>query len=136
VNKPPEFTLGRLQKLKLLTLLAKRFHVEVAVGFDPVFVDFDSECPNESQSALLIREDANDMSSALNLLIESLEHIGALEMFVVFSGKPVKGERFLNVFFDPRAELLISLLPSQEPSRQVSAGFLGIAPIVEPAQFD
>jgi hypothetical protein len=67
------------------------------------------------------------MGAALNFLIEPLKHIGAFEMFVGFSGQPVKGERFLNVFFDPGAELLISLLPSQEPSPKVSAGFLGIA---------
>ena len=37
------FTLGGLQELKLLTLFAKHFHVEVAVGFDPVFMDFDRQ---------------------------------------------------------------------------------------------
>lgn len=42
-----EFTLGSLQELKLLALLAEHFHVEVAVGFDPVLVDLDGESPNE-----------------------------------------------------------------------------------------
>ena len=35
------FTLSGLQELKLLTLFTKHFHVEVAVSFDPIFVDFD-----------------------------------------------------------------------------------------------
>jgi len=57
-------------------------------------------------------------------LASTLKHIGAFEMFVVLSGQPVKGQSFLNVFFLPRAELLISFLPSQKLGRQVSAGFL------------
>ena len=72
--------------MKLLALLAEHFHVEVAVGFDPVLVDLDGESPNEPQRALLVGEDANDMSAAFDLLIEPLEHVGAFKMFVVFSG--------------------------------------------------
>ena len=41
------FTLGRLQELKLLTLFTKHFHVQVTMGFDPVFMDFDRQRPNE-----------------------------------------------------------------------------------------
>ena len=54
------FTLGDLQELKLLSLLAKHFHVEVAVGFDPILVDFDREGSNEPQRALLVRKDADN----------------------------------------------------------------------------
>jgi hypothetical protein len=66
-------------------LLAKRFHVEVTVGFDPVLMDFNCERSNESQGAFLIGENANDMGAAFDLLVESLKHIGAFEMFVVLS---------------------------------------------------
>jgi hypothetical protein len=59
-----EFTLGGLQECKLLSLFTKHLHVEVAVGFDPVFVDFDCERPNESQAALLIGKDSDDVGSA------------------------------------------------------------------------
>jgi hypothetical protein len=38
--------------MELLALLAKRFHVEVTVGFDPVLMDFDSERSNCVQSAV------------------------------------------------------------------------------------
>ena len=37
-------------------------------------------------AALLIREDSDDMGVALKLLIDPLEHIGALKMFVMLSG--------------------------------------------------
>jgi hypothetical protein len=38
--------------MELLALLAKRFHVEVTVGFDPVLMDFDWERSNCVQSAV------------------------------------------------------------------------------------
>ena len=50
----------------------------------------------------------------------------------MFSGQPVKGQRFFDVLFDPRTEAWILFLPTQQPGGQVSAGFLGIAPIVKP----
>ena len=80
------FSLGGLQELKLLTLFAKHFHIQVAVGFNPILVDFDRQRPNEPQAALLIRKDSNDMGAAFKLLIDPLEHIGALKMFVMLSG--------------------------------------------------
>ena len=116
VNKPAHSLSSGLQKLKLLTLFAEHFHVEVAVSFDPVLVDFNGERSNESQSALLIGEDANDMSAAFDLLIETLKHIGAFEMLVVFSRQPIKGQSFLDVFFHPRTEPRIFFLPAQQPS--------------------
>ena len=70
------FTLGGLQELELLTLFAEHFHIQVAVGFNPILVDFDRQRPNEPQAALLIRKDSNDMSAAFELLIDPLEHIG------------------------------------------------------------
>ena len=69
-------------------------------------------------------------------MIDPLEHVRALKMFVVLSRQPVKGQRFFDVFFHPYTKLWIFLLPAKEPSRQVSAGFLGVTPIVEPAQFN
>ena len=52
------------------------------------------------------------MGSTFKLLVKPLEHIGAFEVFVVLSGQPVKGESFLDVLFDPRAELGVFLLPA------------------------
>ena len=79
------FTLGGLQKLELLALLAKGFHVEITVGFDPVLMDFDGEGSNESQSTFVVGENPNDMGAAFDLLIEPLKPIGAFKMFVVLS---------------------------------------------------
>ena len=67
--------------------------------------------------------------------IESLEHIGALEMLVVFSRKPVKGQSFFYVLFDPHTEARILFLPAQQPGRKIPSTLLRIAPIVKPAQF-
>jgi hypothetical protein len=55
------FTLGGLQQLKLFT---QHFHVEVTVGFDPVFVDFDRQRPDQPQGAVLIGKDSDDVGSA------------------------------------------------------------------------
>ena len=63
-------TLGGLQELELFALFAQHFHVEVAVGFDPVLVDFDRQRPDQAQSAFLIWEDANDMGAAFELLVK------------------------------------------------------------------
>jgi hypothetical protein len=48
------FPLGGLQELKLFGLLAKHFHVQVTVSFDPVLVDFDRQSSDQAQGALLI----------------------------------------------------------------------------------
>jgi hypothetical protein len=48
VKKPSHSRSGRLQELKLFALLAQHFHVEVAVGLDPILVDFDREGANKS----------------------------------------------------------------------------------------
>jgi hypothetical protein len=122
--------------LELFALFAEHFHVEVAVGLDPVLVDLDGESANEPQRALLVGEDANDMGAALDLLIDPLEHVCAFEMLVMLSGQPVKSEGFLDVFFHPRAKFGVFFLPAQQPGGQISAGFLGVTPIVEPSQFD
>jgi hypothetical protein len=61
--------------LKLLTLFAKHFHIQVSRTLDPVFVDFDRQGPNQSQAAFLIGEDSDDMGSAFELLIEPFGHM-------------------------------------------------------------
>ncbi len=111
-------------------MFAKHFHVQVTVGFDPVFVDFDRQRPNEPQSAFLVRKDSDDMGSTLELLIKPLEHIGAFEMFMMLSRQSVKGKSLLDVLFDPCAESRVFFLPAKQLGRRVSAGCLGVASIV------
>jgi hypothetical protein len=115
--------------LKLFSLFAKYLHVQVAVGLDPVFMDFDRKRPDQSQGAFLIREDADDMGSTFELLVKPLEHIGALEMLVVLSGQPVKSQRLLNVLFDPRAKFWLFLLPA----KQQAAKYLRASPTSRPS---
>jgi hypothetical protein len=58
VNKPHSLSSG-LQELKLLTLFAQHLHVEVTVGFNPVFVDFDGQGSDQPQAARFIRKDSD-----------------------------------------------------------------------------
>jgi hypothetical protein len=106
------FTLGGRQKLELFSLFAKHFHIQIAMGLDPAFMDFDYEGPDQAQSAFLVGEDANNMGAALKFLINAFEHIGTLEMLVVLPGQPVKGESFLDILFDPRGQFGVFVMPS------------------------
>jgi hypothetical protein len=121
----------------LFSLFAKYLHVQVAVGLDPVLVDFDRKRPNQSQGTFLIREDSDDMGSTFELLVKPLEHIGALEMLVVPSGQSVKKSRSPQCsLFNPRAKFWVFLLPAKQPGRrQISASFPDVAPVVKPSQF-
>ena len=56
-------------------------------------------------------------------------------MFVVRPGQAVEGQRFEDVGFDPIDQLRILGLPFADPRRQISLGFLDVAPVIDPAQF-
>ena len=58
MNKPSH-SLGGLQELELFSLFASHFHIQIAVGLNPVFVDFHGERSDQAQSTFLIRKDAN-----------------------------------------------------------------------------
>lgn len=45
------------------------------------------------------------MGAPLNFLIEPLEHIGALHVFVMGQRQPEVGQRLLDIVLDPGAEL-------------------------------
>jgi hypothetical protein len=75
------------------------------------------------------------MGSALDLLVEAFEHVGALEMPMMLARKPLESERFLDGFLDPADELGVAGSPFGDPCREVLAGLLDRAAVVEPAQF-
>jgi hypothetical protein len=105
--------------LELLTLFATHLHIQVAVGFDLILVDFDRQRPDQPLGALCPSGKIR-MTWVLRFsswLIRS-SHVGAFEMFVVLSRQAVKSEGFLDVFFHPGAELRIFLLPAKQPSRR------------------
>ena len=76
-------------------------HVEVAVGFQPVLVGFNRERADQRQATFLVGEDAHDDGSALDLLVEALEHVNAPYVFVVLARQSVKHEGFLDAFLGP-----------------------------------
>ena len=57
------------------------------------------------QAALAVRKDPHHVGRSLDLLVQALQEIGRLEVFVVRARQPVEGERLLDMFFDPDAEL-------------------------------
>jgi hypothetical protein len=58
--------------LELLALFAQHFHIQIAGSFDPILVDFDRQCSNQPQTALLVRKDSDDMGTAFELLTDAL----------------------------------------------------------------
>lgn len=84
---------------------------------------------------MLVGEDAHQQGAPFDLLVEPLEQVGRLEVFVMGPRQPVEGERLLDVGLDPVAELAVHLLPAGQPLGQMAAGFGDFVQIVEPAQF-
>ena len=73
-------------------------HVEIAVGFQPVLVGFNRERADQPQATFLVGEDAQHDGSVLDLLVEALEHVGDLHVFVVLTRQWLEGEGLLDVF--------------------------------------
>ena len=86
-------------------MLAQIVHVEVAMLLEPVLVGLDGERPHEPQATLAIGEDAHDVGAAPDLLVQSLQHIGRFEVLMVLPRQPVKGQRLVDVLFDPASQL-------------------------------
>ncbi len=116
-------------------MLVQVVHVEVAMLFEPVLVGLDRQRPHQPEAAFRIGEDPNHMSTALDLLVEPLQHVGRFEMLMVLARQPVKSQRLIDVFFDPAGEPGILGRPLGKPRRQIAPRLAEIAAIVEPAQF-
>ena len=80
-------------------------HIEIAMGFEPVLVGLDGERPHEPQATFAIGEDAHDLGAAPDLLVQPFQHIGRFEVLMVLPRQPVKGQRLVDVLFDPAGEL-------------------------------
>jgi hypothetical protein len=106
-----------------LEVVAQQFLVEVAVFIDPLLVDLDRGRPHEPQATVFNGEDAHQQGAPVDLLVEAFEQVGRPEVVVVGARQTVKGERFLEVGFDPVAELAVHTLPAGQPLGQVPAGF-------------
>jgi hypothetical protein len=90
---------------------------------------------NLAQTARFIGKDAHDVGAALDLLIEALKEVRALEVFMVLLRTAVKGPRLLDVLLHPCAEPWVFERPFFDPCAQLKLGFGCTAQTVEPAQF-
>ena len=68
---------------QVLRLLLGEVHVEVAVVFEPPLVGFRAERPDQSETARRVGEDADHPGTALDLLVEPIEEVRRLQVFVV-----------------------------------------------------
>jgi len=74
----------------LLLLLGEQGHVEVTVLFQPGFVGLDAQRQHQAQTTGRVREDAHDPGAPLDLLVQTLEQVGALQVLLVLAWQPVK----------------------------------------------
>src|SRR5215472_16217602 len=95
---------------RLLLVLAQIVHVEVAMLLEPVLVGLHCEGPHQPQTAVPIGEDAHDMGTPLDLLVQALQHIGRFKVLMVLARQPVEGQCLVDIVFDPAGELRITLM--------------------------
>jgi hypothetical protein len=78
----------------------------IARGYGRIRVgDSSWRVTDEAQASVCIGEDAHDVGSAADFLVEAFEHIGALEMLMVLAREPVEREGFLDGFLDHATSL-------------------------------
>jgi hypothetical protein len=88
-------------------VLSEFVHVDISVGLHPVLVGFDGERPDEAQAALNIWEEAHDVGSTPDLLVETLQHVGGLEVLVVLARQPEEGQRLFDGLLRPARQARI-----------------------------
>jgi hypothetical protein len=104
------------------------------VRFDPILVDFHGQRPDQPQATLRVGKNPDYQHASLQLLIDPLEHIYALEVLVALPRQPVKNPGLLDVGLHPFAKLRMFALPTLEPPRQALPRLLHIPPVIEPPQ--
>ena len=103
--------------------------------FQPGLVRFGTECPYQTEATGGIGKDPHDPRAPFDFLVESLQHVGRLQVLVMLARQTVEVERLADIGLDPISELWIAGRPAREPRLQVLLGFFQVAPVVEPAQF-
>jgi hypothetical protein len=94
-----------------------------------------ARAPDQLQAAGFVGEDADDVRASVELLVDLLEHVGALEVFVVVARQTVKRPRLLDIALHPLAQRRILRLPASQPGRQIPPRLVRRAPVVKPVQF-
>src|SRR5205085_1870889 len=85
------------QLYRSFQLFAQERHIQIAAALHPFLVLLGRHCPDQTQTTGFIGKDPHHQGAPLDLLIETLQHVGALEMFVVAQGQLVVSPGFLNV---------------------------------------
>jgi hypothetical protein len=118
---------------RCLDRLAQWLHVEVDGAVEPFLVLLACKGADQAQTARLIRKNAHDVGAALDLLVEALEEVRALKVFVVLKRTAEKGPRLLDILLNPCAQPWMFEGPFFDPWAQLKSGFGRTAQIVEPA---
>ncbi len=71
-------------------------HVQIPVGLQPVFMGLDRQRSHQTQAALRVRKHPDDVRPALDLLIEALQHVRRLQVFVVLARQAVERQGLLD----------------------------------------
>jgi hypothetical protein len=68
-------------------------------------VGFDRQRPDQPQTAFLVGKDPHHVGAPLDLLVEPLQHVGALHVLVMRERQAVIGQGLINVVLHPSAQL-------------------------------
>ena len=112
----------------------EQFHIKILAPLLPFLVLFCGQSDHQPPARLRIGEDAHDVRSSLEFLVEALEQVGRTHVFVVTSRQSIKRQRFFDVLFHPVTQLSILARPLRQPRGEVLPRLLRITPFVEPAQ--
>ncbi len=75
----------------------------------------DAQGPHQPQTRFGARGDPHHPGAALDLLVQPLEQVGGLEMFVVGPGQTVEGQGFADVLVHPVREFGVFRRPLDQP---------------------
>jgi len=89
--------------------------------FDPAVMDLCSHRSTQSQTAGFVGEDPHDVRTTLQFLVHSLEHVRALEVFLIAQWQAQKGQRSLDLILDPSAQPRFALRPFSQPGPECQA---------------
>lgn len=72
-------------------------------------MDLGAQRADQTHAGFGVREDPDDAGSALDLLVEPLKQVGALEVLVVLPRQPVKRQRLADVLLGPVGQTRIAV---------------------------
>ena len=88
---------------QLLFVLFQVLHIQISRGLNPVLVHLDGKRPDQAQAGRRVGEDAYHQRLPLDLLVQPLQEIRRLQIFVMLPWQAVERQRFLDVRLHPVA---------------------------------